>query len=222
VTRRAYVFADEFGNFDFSRNQGASRYYAVGTVTLFDDEPAALRHALHELRTRLAWKGIGLDSAFHATTDRQDIRDEVYKVLLQHPLRIDVTILEKSKAQPHTRKDEPTFYKFAWYYHLKHLAARRLQANDRLLLSAAELGTRKKRAAFRAALQDVCAQCAFHLSHQVAFWPFHSEPCLGAADYALWAVMRKWERGDPRSHDLIQHQVGTQFDLWAVGTVHYY
>lgn len=90
------------------------------------------------------------------------------------------------------------------------------------MLCAAELGTKKRRTAFRSALLSVCQQCAFHISHQVAFWPYASEPCLWVADYSLWAVVRHWERGDDRSLDLIRPKVHSQYDLFGPGATHYY
>jgi hypothetical protein len=30
--------------------------------------------------------------------------------------------------------------------------------------------------------------------------PHMSDPCLQVADYCTWAIQRKWERGDERSH----------------------
>lgn len=222
MSRNVYVFADEFGNFDFRRRPGATKYFAVGTVTLYDDEPAALRHDIHELRTQMAWQGIGLDSSFHCSEDLQAVRDLMFQLLLQHPVRIDVTLLEKSKAQPQVRSTKSRFFKYAWYYHFKYLAQRRLAANDRLLISAAELGTKAERAAFRSGVQDVAGQVAYHLPRQVAFWPYKSEPCLWAADYGLWAVTRKWERGDDRSYLQMISKIDSNYDLWSAGQTHYY
>lgn len=105
---------------------------------------------------------------------------------------------------------------------LRSLVQRHLSDTDRLMLCAAELGTKKRRTAFRSALLDVCQQCAFHISHQVAFWPYASEPCLWVADYSLWAVVRHWERGDDRSLDLIRPMVRSQYDLFGASVTHYY
>jgi hypothetical protein len=55
---RVFVFADEAGNFDFSRRAGASKYFILVTITL-PDCSAGL--ALLELRRELAWEGMGLD-----------------------------------------------------------------------------------------------------------------------------------------------------------------
>ncbi len=115
-----------------------------------------------------------------------------------------MTLLEKSKAELHLQT-EPAFYKIAWYLHFKYVAPRVVTVDDRLLVAAAELGTRKRRGLLLNALQDVVRQVAVCKTHQVAFWPDQSEPCLWAADYYLWAVQRKYERGDDRSHRLIEH-----------------
>jgi|GEM_PF-5849601 hypothetical protein len=49
---RVYVFADEAGNFDFRRADGATRYFILGTITTRD---AAAGEALLGLRRELAW-----------------------------------------------------------------------------------------------------------------------------------------------------------------------
>jgi len=41
-------------------------------------------------------------------------------------------------------------------------------------------------------------------------------------DYLTWAVTRYYERGDPRSYDLIRHKIASEFDLFQTGTVVYY
>lgn len=219
---RVYVFSDESGNFDFSRNRGASRYFALGTITLKDNGPRALRADLLQLRIDLAWRNLGLDSCFHATDDLQVIRDEVFGLLVSQPIRVDVTILEKSKAEPHTRVDEPTFLRYAWYYHFRYVLKQVRSVGDELMIVAAEIGTKKRRAAYRRALEEVIRQTAWHLPHRVAFWPSFSDPCLQAADYSLWAVFRSWEHGDERSRKLIKHRIASEYDLWAQGARHYY
>ncbi len=72
------VFADESGNFDFSRSQGASKYFCIGTITVAD---TAVGDQLLKLRRSMAWEGVHLDAGFHATTDPQAVRDRVFGVL---------------------------------------------------------------------------------------------------------------------------------------------
>jgi hypothetical protein len=97
-----YVFADEAGNFDFSRNSGASRYFVLTTIALSDCD---VGNRLLDLRRTIGWKGMHLGAVFHASEDPQAVRDEVFDLLVAADFRIDATILEKSKAQPHIRTE---------------------------------------------------------------------------------------------------------------------
>jgi hypothetical protein len=114
-TGRKYLFADEAGNFDFSTRPGASRYFIIGTVTMTE---TALGNDLVELRRDLAWQGVGLESCFHATEDKQIVRDQVFALLASADLRADFTIVEKRKTQPH-RQSQEALYKLAWFMHMK-------------------------------------------------------------------------------------------------------
>jgi hypothetical protein len=213
-----YVFSDEAGNFDFSRQRGASRYFILGTVSADD---CSIGDRLLQLRREMGWRGTHLDQVFHATDDPQAVRDEVFEVLTTGDFRIDVTILEKSKAQPHLHA-ESALYKMAWFLHFKHVAPRIAGPDDRLFVVASRLGTKKKRGSFHTAVDDVVAQVSPCASHRVAFWPADSDPCLQVADYCIWAIQRKWEREDARSYDLIKDKIESEFDVWSVGTTHYY
>lgn len=215
-----YVFGDEAGNFDFSRNRGASRYFAIATATV--EDASALGAGMLDLRRSLAADGIALESCFHATEDSQVVRDAVFKYISGAPIRIDATLFEKSKAQPQTRTDE-YFYKLAWFGHFKHVAPRALKGTSRALITAAAIGTKKRRKAVRLALHDVAAQCMpWQTDWSVAFWSADSDPCLQVADYCTWAIQRKLELGDTRSYDLIADKIASEYDFFRFGKTHYY
>ena len=213
-----YVFADEAGNFDFSLNQGASRYFVLATVTL---DNCQLGKDLIDLRRSLAWDGIYLDRVFHATQDEQAIRDQVFHLLTGADFRVDATVLEKRKAQPHLQTDT-ALYKMAWYLHFKYVAPRVVKSRNRLLVTAATLGTKKRRGIFHGAVDDVVFQVSPTLTHRVAFWPYESDACLQVADYCTWAIQRKWEGSDTRSHALIASKIKSEFDVFGTGTTYYY
>jgi hypothetical protein len=125
-----YVFADEAGNFDFSNGPDATRYFILCTVTA---DHCEVGDALLKLRRDLGWKGIHLDRVFHATEDQQAVRDEVFGLLSEMDFRVDATILEKCKAQPHLRSEE-RLYKMAWYLHFKHVAPRVAGPSDQMFV----------------------------------------------------------------------------------------
>jgi len=213
-----YVFADEAGNFDFSRGRDATRYFILTTVTMSD---CSIGERLLELRRNLTWRGYELPNAFHAAEDAQVVRDEVFELIAQGDYRIDATIFDKPKAQPQLQS-ESRLYKMAWYLHFKYVAPRIATNADRLMVTAASIGTKTRRKRFHDALRDVVQQVSTANSFQTAFWLAESDPCLQVADYCCWAVQRKWERADDRSYQLIRSKVRTAKDIWWVGRKTYY
>lgn len=218
---RVYVFGDEAGNFDFARKQGASLWFIIGTLTVGSTTHLDELTTLHR---ELAWQGASLDSAFHATEDKPVVRDQVFSLLQRVDFRFDATILEKPKTLPRIAADPERFYKQAWFLHFKYVAPRILSRDDELLVVAATLGTKKRKKAFLAAVDDVVWQSAWQrtLNYQVASWPAESDPCLQAADYCTWAVQRKYERNDDRSYQLIQNKIATEFRPFDMGTQVFY
>ena len=216
-----YVFADEAGCFTFKRQTGASKYFSLCTLTTDD---CLLSHELLHIRRELCAAGECERLKLHATSDSQTTRDRVFAALVKHKFRIDATILEKSKAEPQTRTSDATFYRYAWFYHFRHIGKLILPGADKLLITAAALGHKKTRAAFKAAVNNTAQQIIPRDKWEVSFLDSSMDPLLWAADYCAWAIQRKWESNgvDGRSHKLIAHAINSEFDLWKSGTKHYY
>jgi Protein of unknown function (DUF3800) len=218
---RKYVFADESGCMTFRRDGGASRFFIVCTITCTTCDIA---NALLSLRRKLAWDRQPLGDFFHATTDAQSVRNEVFAEILKHDFQVQATIMEKSKAQPQVRSSREIFYKYGWHYHFQHALAKYVVSSDELHIVAASIGTKKGQKVFTSSVNDVVRQ---HLRLQRAQWttdfcPAATDPCLQVADYCSWAIQRRWEMGDHRSYDLIKSRINYEYDLWQRGTLHYY
>jgi hypothetical protein len=91
-----------------------------------------------------------------------------------------------------------------------------------MLITAAALGHKKSRAAFKAAVNNPIQQTIPRDRWEVAFHESCKDPLLWAADYCAWAIQRKWERDDRRSYELIANKVATEYDLFAPGRMEYY
>lgn len=222
-----YLFADESGNFDFRCHltlKGPTRYFAVGTLMMDDEvKVKALRTDLLVLRDDLNRNGTAHHGPFHCTEDTPKVRSAVFEVLKGHDFKVDVTVLEKAKAQPQTRVTDATFYRYAWFYHLKHFANHYFKANDELMGVSAGLGTKRTKKVFREAVEDVVAQCcSCQVNQRFGHWNADSDPALQATDYALWAVMRDVERGEKRFRSIIDDKIESVYDLWARGSTFYY
>lgn len=215
------LFADEAGDFTFETRQNVSKYFILCTVAMEDD---AVSSDLIKLRRELAWKGAELGDYFHATTDKQAVRNAVFETILAHPFTVQATIMEKRKAQPQVRETRPIFYKYGWYYHFKHGMYGQFKLEHEALITAACLGTKKERLSFQNAVRSVMRQTMWVKEWKTDFMPTAADPCLQVADYCAWAIQRKWESGgkDCLSYDLIKDRITYEFDLWAHGTVYYY
>lgn len=216
---RRYIFADEAGDFNFSRGQNISKYYIICTISLLDDE---IGHELLRLRRNLIWQGLPVRQYFHASEDKQAVRDAVFTLIANFPIVVQATILEKSKAQPQTRTTNARFYQYGWYYHFFGIRATLANANDELLITAASVGTKKGQAVFTSAVNDVVQQHVRHVPWKTHFCPAMADPCLQIADYCTWAIQRKWEQGDARSYNTIAPLVRHEYDSWKNGARHYY
>jgi hypothetical protein len=224
VPPEVYVFGDESGQLDF--NPKTSRYFILATILVAD---CRIFDQLLALRRQLAWEGLSCHPEFHATDELQPIRDRVFEVLRQLDFRIDATIFEKRKARPDLYATADRFYKYAWFYHFKFLAQRVIRDRAaRLLVVPATLGERKKKQElFSEAVREVVRQTARVREAQCAFWRARTDPSLWAVDYCSWAIQRKWEHvwngaPDVRSYRLVQDKIGSEFDIFRLGSKNFY
>lgn len=219
---RRFVFSDEAGDFDFSRNKNASRYFIACAVCL---DSCDIGIELLKLRRDLLWDGVEIDNYFHATKDSQFVRDKVYALISRYDFGVYAQILEKSKARPDIRESKHVFYKYAWYYLFKNSMRKIVTSiDDQLMVTTASIGVKKGQADFSQAIKDVLRQTQRidAGSWRTSFCSSASDPCLQIADYCTWAIQRKWERDDTRSYDLIASKIRYEYDLWQHGRTHHY
>lgn len=177
---------------------------------------------LHTLRHELISEGHELGYSFHATTDKQAVRDRVFSEIMKHDFSVQATICEKSKAQPKVTSSKAQFYKTPWFYHCKIGIKPRLGLSDEPVITAASIGTKKEKLTFYNALKDVRDQNANGSNWIMDFRPCQSDYCMQIADYCAWAIQRKWELGDERSYSIISPRLTREYDLWEHGSTHYY
>jgi hypothetical protein len=216
-----FLFADEAGNFDFARRGGATSYFILTTVAM---DSCDVGERIMRERRAMVRDGLSLEGGLHASEDAQKVRDRIFDIIAATPMRIDAIVMEKAKAQPQVRRSDLRFYKYGWLYLLGYVAPRlALKAGDELCVTAASLGIAKKRKNFRDAIDDVMTQTIDKkVKTRLAIWPAEADPCLVVADYCTWAIQRKWESGDDRSHKIIASKISSEFDLWQSGTTKFY
>ena len=217
---RLFIFADEAGDFNFSRNPGASRYYIVCTISC--SNCANLGTGLLNLRRDLVWEKAPVGEYFHASEDKQAIRNRVFAELAKHDFSIQATIMEKSKALPRIRPTNHRFYQYGWFYHFKHAAPKIVADITEMHITTASVGTHKGQAHFTAAVNDVVLQVVKNRKWATNFCRSIADPCLQATDYCTWAIQKKWESDNLLSYNLIQNKIIHEVDMWSHGDVHHY
>lgn len=219
---RKFVFADEAGDFEFSRKQNVSKYFIACAIKV---DSCDIGLELLKLRRELLWNRIEFGDYFHATSDAQAVRDRVFELINKYEIEIYAQILEKSKAQSQIRSSASRFYQYSWLYLFRHAMPKIITSiDDQLMVTAASIGTKKSKGDFSEAVRDTVkqAQKIDAGSWRTSFVSSASDPCLQIADYCTWAIQRKWERGDARSYELIKPKIKYEYDLWGHGTRHYY
>src|SRR5690242_5546376 len=131
---RIHIFGDESGNFHFTRQAHGSRFFLVCTVAMADCSCAV---TLLALRRKPIWEGAPVGECFHASEDKQEIRNAVFKAMRPMDFSIQATILEKSKSQAPLRVSPGRFYQYAWFYHWLYVAPKLLGAKSEALITTA-------------------------------------------------------------------------------------
>jgi hypothetical protein len=215
-----YIFLDEGGNLDFSPS--GTKYFTLTTVTT--SRPFLLYGPLSDLRYDLIEFGLDLEY-FHATEDRQPVRDKVFAELAKKlsDLRIDSLVVEKSKTGPALRALDK-FYPTMLGYLLRYLFEGEAIKNcDEVVVITDSLPVSHKRQAIEKAVKITLQEMLpsgtpYRLLHH------SSKACLylQIADYVNWAIYRKWDLNDLRSYDLISKSVQSEFEIFREGMTHYY
>lgn len=216
---RTYLYADESGNFDFSMNDGASRYFLLTTVALSSH---AIVADLLELRRELAKEGVELPEGFHATNNKWPTRMRMFDMLSKHDFRVDATILEKCKAEPAIRRSDSSFYGFVWYNHLKHTVRDVVLPQSELLITASDIGTNQMKMHFISAVKSVNREVKSESIIKATMRPAATNLCLQVADYCSWALQRKWERDDSQAYAIIEDKIGSENNIFGSRTTFYY
>lgn len=219
---RLNIFIDESGGFDFSP-RGSRHFILTAVSTLHCPELFA---GFFDLKHRIAATGLDLEE-FHATEDRQAVRDQMYAFLEEHChhqcFEIDSIVTQKNKVSPELR-DPAIFYARLLRILLKKVFRNRITEDiDQVLIWAARIGTHKKRVLFEKTVKhylanDLRVRVPYHLFLHSAV----SHPMLQVADYCCWAIAKKWKDDERRPYRKIAGALRTELELFRRGKTEYY
>lgn len=212
-----YLFFDESGNLDFSPN--GTRYYSFGVLSTRN--PAPLNQALTTLRYALMEESIELEY-LHASEDKQAVRNRVFDAIAAAgDVEFDVLVVEKHKTNPLLR-DPLRFYPELGSHILGRVFERHTEPGERVIVITDRLPLARQRKATEKAFKTYIRQHLGERSFAVLHHASSAHPGLQAADYCTWAVHRKWNNGDLRSYQRMQHLIRSEVDLFEENDEVYY
>ncbi len=231
-SKTLFLFIDESGNFDFSPK--GTKYFILSGFVTFD--PIVHREDLVRLRYGLLAGGVDQEY-FHASEDKQDVRDKVYSILsaIGNSYEVHSIIARKNKTNPvlyketYVKKGE-TIERITGMGLYKKLAECLLQyifsgkehmvSKIVVVLGALYVGEKKKviLKTLKHYLKNEFPGVVFEIfSHQT-----RADLNCQLADYCCWAIAIKAERDEDRPYKIIQSQVKSVFDIFERGERTYY
>lgn len=209
-----YIFLDESGNFDFSGKPG-KRYFFLSSLSASRPFPAAQQ--LLDLKYDLWESGSQLE-CFHASPDKQWVRDKVFEIVCNHldQFRVDSIVVDKSKVYPALQKDISRFYKKFLDILLNFvLGGHSWKSEDKIVIVLSSIDSVPKKSAFERAIKSTLNEWAnkYNSEYFVHHVYAKSEINLQIVDYITWAIAKKWEHSDTRSYDLVKSCIKSEFDV---------
>ncbi len=227
-----YVFIDESGNFDFSPK--GSKYFILTGFVTFD--PVVRREQLIKLRYSILTDGYNHEY-FHATEDKQFIRDQVFALLenLGSTYEVHTVVAQKNKTHPslytetYIKKGKTItlntgmgLYQTVCGCLLQYIFRGKGGRVDNIVVVLGSLYQGDKKHAILKTLKRYPKQ---HFTG-VPFEIYSHQTCVDLncqlADYCCWAMSAKYERGEERPYQVIEPQIESVFDIFRNGgTTHY-
>lgn len=249
--KTANNFVDESGDGVLFDSQGrnllakntVSKHFILGLLEV--EQPQALAAELGDLRQSLLkdpyFKNVEsmrperekTALMLHAKDDLPEVRREVFKLLLRHPIKFYAVVRDMravlSYEVERRRRNENHRYQPDSLYDstVSRLFKERLHSFDHCQVCFAKRGKSDRTEAFEQALalarQRFEAQWNREIKTQVQVEtkPSAQEPCLQAADYMLWALQRHYNAGESRFIETMWDKVGLVHAVDELGQTPY-
>lgn len=222
-----YLFIDESGNFDFSPS---GTKFLILTV-LSTTHPFEIGQRLLKLRYDLLPNyacGPSMEERgyFHASEDTQQVRDQIFPILVSadHEVRVDSVVVQKNKAHPTLQQQPVEIYRIMGEAALKCAFNRATwHGYDHIVLVFSSLFDRKKRGILKQAFKSLIKRHA-HTPFALYFHDSKFDFCNQAVDYFGWAIYRKWESNEHRAYDFVKDRglIKSEFEVFKNGEEEYY
>jgi hypothetical protein len=214
--RFLYIFLDEAGNLDFSRN--GSKYFVLGGIT--KERPFQAYKELTEFKYDQMERGTALEY-FHASENAQAVRNGVFGIIEKHlaGVAVDAIIVEKQKVAAALRAEEQFIPKVLGSLLREILQHYPLAEFAEVIVFTDSLPVQRKRGAVEKGVKmTLAAMLPASVRYRVLHHASKSNLDLQIADYCTWAIYRKWNGSDDRSFNRVRAAVRREWDVLQAGS----
>ncbi len=215
-----YIFVDESGNMDFSKN--GTKYFTLTALSKI--RPFVIYEPLVNLKYDLWEKGIEFEY-FHASEDTYITRNEVFNLISNNLSKFaaDSIIVEKCKTNP-SIQNHTLFYKKIFEI-LFNFSLNKHQDNfSQIFIITDMIPIKKKKKDIEKAIKIYISNWSMKnkIPYKLLHYSSKSDINLQIVDYFNWAIFRKWERNDLSNYNLIKESISSEFDVFKMGKNKYY
>ena len=223
-----FIFIDESGNFDFSPK--GTKYFILSAVSTLN--PLG-KERLEEIKYDLMKNGTNLEY-FHATEDRQVVRNQVYDFIENlENIEIDSVIVQKNKTNPSLyisekkkkSKKGATLYTIALRTLLQYIFCRYGNSAkvDQVVIVLSSIFDVSKRELIKKIIK-IYLKRIFSNPFYLYFHQNRSDKNTQIADYCCWAIYKKWTNGEIRPYNAVNkgNKIKSEFDIFKTGKTIYY
>ncbi len=221
MTRSAYIFIDEAGNFDFG--PGGSRYFVLAGVSM--RRPFRLFKPLDDYKYDCIEYGLN-NEYFHCTDDNKYVRGMVFDIIGNYidDICIDFVAVEKANTDPELWElwelwEDKRFYSEILGNLLNLVLPEEFSMDtDEVIVITDTIPVSKKRKAIEKSIHLALAEMLpSGMKHRILHHGSRSHYGLQVADYCCWAVYRKLQTGETTWFDRIQPAVRNNHGIFRGG-----
>lgn len=216
MTNTLYIFLDESGNLDFSR--GGTTHYVLAAVTTTN--PLATSQELQQLKYNLLEEGVDTEY-FHASEDKQAVRNEVIKKLqtMSNTLKVHYIHAQKPKTHPKLQSSSAFYGKLGTTL-IKYIISYKANGFDDIVIVFDKALTGRERKSFLGEIKPELKSLG--KPYKIYFHRTLSDFNGQIADYFAWSKYVSLERDEQRPLTSLSGISMTEFDLFRRGTKEWY
>lgn len=204
-----FIFVDESGNFDFS--ESGTKHLVMSAVMCF--QPRSVATKILDLKYSLYEEGLGV-SSFHATDDRQNVRNRVFARISEiEGLNAHTMWLNKRHLSATNLGPNLIFSAFGKF--LVSLVSSQTYLNhfDKCVVVFDKTLLHREEMAFRSSAKQYFSSLKVPI--HIYFHNVNREPISQVADYIAWAQYVGLERNETRPLESLPQNLKSTTQLQA-------